>query len=127
MKRNIKESKGLSDYQKNIVVEMVKADFECGHPTTGEDMRSYFEEDEDLKDNVDAAVDYYVELVQMGPGGFYEEYPDLDWDEDFVAEYGDLDEFEESSEDKKILKMKKKTGSERRSRLVRVQSIQKFR
>lgn len=41
-------------------------------------------------DNNESLYNEYLELMELGPVGFYEEYKDsLDFDEDFVTEYGD--------------------------------------
>lgn len=68
--------------------------FECGHfgIETYEDFkREYSEYNKD-------AWEYYNELVQMGPEGFYEEFKDeYDFDPDFIAEYG-LEDNEDSSD-----------------------------
>lgn len=79
---------GLTDTQKDLIKEIALADFECGHFTTAD----FFIDDEegDFTGVEQAAADYYQELVNMGPAGFYEEFADeLDFDPDFVAEYGD--------------------------------------
>lgn len=76
----------LTDYQKDLIKEIVLADFECGHFTTAE----FFIEDEegDFTGVEQEAADYYQELVDMGPVGFYEEFADeLDFDPNFIAEY----------------------------------------
>lgn len=80
----------LTKQQKNIVEEIALADFESGHFT---DMNFFIEDEEGDFTGVEiAAADYYAELINMGPGGFYEEFRDeLDFDPDFVAEYGDED------------------------------------
>lgn len=78
----------LTDTQKDLIKEIALADFECGHFTTAD----FFIDDEegDFTGVEQAAADYYQELVNMGPAGFYEEFADeLDFDPDFVAEYGD--------------------------------------
>lgn len=60
------------------ILEMAQMHFEQG---------TYFEL-EDFDGNEDAYT-RYLELVELGPAGFYEEYKDeLDFDEDFVREYG---------------------------------------
>lgn len=79
---------GLTDTQEDLIKEIALADFECGHFTDVE----FFVDDEegDFTGVEQAAADYYQELVNMGPAGFYEEFRDeLDFDPDFVAEYGD--------------------------------------
>lgn len=83
---------GLTDYQKGLVREMAKCDYECGGCVDpyDESFKELLWEDEDLCDNMEEAQDYYQELADMGPAGFYEEFQDeFDWDPDFVAQYGD--------------------------------------
>lgn len=81
----------LTEQQENIIKEIALADFESGHFT---DMNFFIEDEEGDFTGVEiAAADYYAELINMGPGGFYEEFRDeLDFDPDFVAEYGDEDD-----------------------------------
>ena len=78
----------LTEQQENIIKEIALADFESGHFT---DMNFFIEDEEgDFTGVETAAADYYAELINMGPAGFYEEFRDeLDFDPDFVAEYGD--------------------------------------
>ena len=78
----------LTDMQKDLIKEIALADFECGHFT---DVSFFIDDEEDDFTGVEqAAADYYTELINMGPAGFYEEFRDeLDFDPDFVAEYGD--------------------------------------
>lgn len=78
----------LTDMQKDLIKEIALADFECGHFT---DVDFFIADEEDDFTGVEqAAADYYTELINMGPAGFYEEFRDeLDFDPDFVAEYGD--------------------------------------
>lgn len=76
----------LTDMQKDLIKEIALADFECGHFT---DVDFFIDDEEDDFTGVEqAAADYYTELINMGPAGFYEEFRDeLDFDPDFVAEY----------------------------------------
>lgn len=88
----------LTDTQKDLIKEIALADFECGQFTTAD----FFIDDEegDFTGVEQAAADYYQELVDMGPAGFYEEFAsELDFDPDFAAEYGDFeeDDLDESS------------------------------
>lgn len=80
----------LTEQQENIIKEIALADFESGHFT---DMNFFIEDEEgDFTGVETAAADYYVELINMGPEGFYEEFRDeLDFDPDFIAEYSDED------------------------------------
>ena len=91
----------LTDYQKDVIKEMVKCDLECGHSENDYDeLVGLFEEEEDFAGVEPAAADYYMELLDYGPAGFYEEFKDeLDFDPDFIAEYGDEDDDENSDED----------------------------
>lgn len=78
----------LTDYQKDLIKEIVLADFESGPITTS--AAEFFIEDEegDFTGVEQAAAEYYQELVSMGPIGFYEEFADeLDFDPDFIAEH----------------------------------------
>lgn len=61
---------------------------------------TYFEED-DFEGDHEAYAIYFDELLNLGPEGFYEEYKDqLDFSDEFVAEYGyDEDEDDEEGED----------------------------
>ena len=87
---------GLTDYQKGLIREMAKCDYECGGCVDPyeESFKELLWEDEDLCDDMEEAQDYYQELANMGPAGFYEAFQDeFDWDPDFVAQYsGDLEE-----------------------------------
>ncbi len=103
--KNLTESEetdptGLSDYQKDVIKDMVQADFESGHPMDYESALASMEEDEDLGPVAESAASYYMELVQMGPAGFYKEFKDeLAFDPDFAAEYGDPEEDDWNEED----------------------------
>lgn len=85
----------LIETQKDLIKEIALMDFECGQFTTAD----FFVEDEegDFTGVEQDAADYYQELIDMGPAGFYEEFADeLDFDPDFVAQYGDGDDYYES-------------------------------
>lgn len=79
----------LSDYQKNVVEEMVAMDFCTGHPAdpADESLRQVFEEDPDFEGVIDEAIEYYTDLIDLGPEGFAEDFPEL-CDEDFLREFG---------------------------------------
>ena len=86
----------LNKEQKQNIMEVVAASLETGH--------FLFDNKEDLEKDfegirsevVDAAWDYYCELVNMGPVGFYEEFKDkYDFDTNFITEYGEMDSEEE--------------------------------
>lgn len=75
----------LNDEQKQELMEVVAMSFETGHFS--------FETYEDFKrEYLNLGKDgweYYLELVNMGPVGFYEEFKDVyDFDPMFVEEYG---------------------------------------
>lgn len=80
------KSDGLSESLEDdsSVLELAQMGFEMGHRLDRDDFDNEEEWDE------------YLEYVNMGPAGFYEEFKDqLDFDPDFVAMYGD-DEYDES-------------------------------
>lgn len=80
--RNLAESESFDEDE---ILEMAQMHFEQG---------TYFEV-EDFDGDEDAYREY-AELVDLGPVGFYEEYKDkLDFDEDFVREYGQYYDDEE--------------------------------
>lgn len=85
-KKKINES--LTKDQKDLIIDIIKADFECGMVDI-EAFAAYVEDEDDFVGCCYDAVDFYEELANLGPAGMLEEYSDLDWDEDFVAEYGD--------------------------------------
>lgn len=79
----------LNQEQKREIMEVVAMSFETGHFS--------FDDKEDFKrdfegiqpEAVDAAWEYYLELVNYGPVGFYEEFKDVyNFDPMFVEEYG---------------------------------------
>lgn len=75
----------LNQELKQELVEVVAMSFETGHFS--------FDDFEDFKreypKSSKEAWEYYCELVQMGPVGFYEEFKDVyDFDLMFVEEYG---------------------------------------
>lgn len=72
--------------------DVVAMSFETGHFP----IRTYFDFKEEFPKLGKDAWEYYNELVNMGPAGFYEEFKDdYDFDPDFVAEYGYDEEEEE--------------------------------
>jgi ribosomal protein S20 len=90
----------MTNLQKAYVEETVKSDFETGMTENDYDeVKAMMEEDEELAPVADEATDYYFELLEMGPAGFYEEFPELDWDEDFINQYGD-DNYSEDTDDR---------------------------
>lgn len=96
----LKESLTKSD--RDIILDVVKGKYETGHGYL-EDKRDYEEAlGRRLTDaKYEQLEEFYSDLMDLGPEGFYEEYKDmLDFDPDFIAEYGyledDEDELEES-------------------------------
>lgn len=90
----------LNQEQKQEIMEIVAMSFETGHFS--------FDNKEDFKrdfEGLDPKVaneswEYYCELVNMGPAGFYEEFKDVyDFDPMFVQEYGYEDCDEEEDDD----------------------------
>ena len=94
----------LTEYQENVVIDMARADYLCGHPMVNfnNEILPCMEEDEDLKDDAEAAAQFYQELALMGAPAFFEEYgydddydetsstlDDNDWDEDDDPLYGE--------------------------------------
>jgi hypothetical protein len=93
---------------KNEIAEIVKMSFECGHLLLLDKfeiatllIETYPDKsNEELKPVLDLAWEYRNELFNLGPVGFYEEFKDtLDFDPDFVAEYGHYYDDEEEDED----------------------------
>lgn len=82
---------------KDKILEFVKMEYETGHHSYFDDYREFSryirEEYPDIRCS-QALFDFYIELQDLGPSGFYEEYKDkfTDWDPDFVLEYGEEDE-----------------------------------
>lgn len=75
-----------------VIRDMVAMSFETGHGRF-EDFREFKRECPEFGKD---AWEYYNELVNMGPAGFYEEFKDdYDFDPDFIAEYGYDEEEEE--------------------------------
>lgn len=86
----ISEIIGLSEYQRQLIIEIAQLDFEAGLFTGKE----FFLDDEegDFVGVEKEAADFYEDLIGLGPAGMLEDYPELDWSDDFIAEYGDPDE-----------------------------------
>lgn len=58
-----------SDFDKDLIIDMVKDGFETGHPYIDYEE---FSQDEEIGD-INAAWEFYNELINLGPAGFYEE------------------------------------------------------
>ena len=96
---SLKES--LSENIKNWIIEEVQLYFETGHGVVEDyDEFKQIARENDFRPSKEA-YNYYQELLDYGPEGFYEEFKDkLDWDPFFVQEYGyEDDEDEESDEE----------------------------
>ena len=92
MKENLTPIKE-SAFDNDFILDIVKMGYETGHQVF--DSYEDFIEDEEVQDIEDkeAAWDFYCNLIDMGPAGFYEEYRDeLDFDPSFIAEYSEDDE-----------------------------------
>ena len=79
-----------STFDNDFILDIVKMGYETGHQIF--DSYEDFIEDEEVQDidDKEAAWDFYCDLIDMGPAGFYEEYRDeLDFDPSFIAEYGE--------------------------------------
>ena len=79
-----------SAFDNDFILDIVKMGYETGHQIF--DSYEDFIEDEEVQDidDKEAAWDFYCDLIDMGPAGFYEEYRDeLDFDPSFIAEYGE--------------------------------------
>lgn len=89
----------LNQNLKNEIMEVVAMSFETGHFSfdNKEDFKRDFRDFENFDSKaVDEAWEYYCELVNLGPAGFYEEFKDdYDFDPMFVEEYG----YEEEEDD----------------------------
>lgn len=94
----------LSNNQKEYIIDIVKNDFEVGHPMDFYEARDLFSDDDEFKSNmnlIDAAAKFYIELINLGPAGFIAEYPDLDYDTMFLEEYSDKTDHKELFESNK--------------------------
>ena len=90
----------ISEKDKDIIIDVVKGEFETGH--------GYIEDKDEFEevlgrtltiDEYEDLKEFYSELQDLGPVGFYEEYKDkLEFDTDFVREYG-YNEDDESEDD----------------------------
>ena len=83
------------DNVKQELMEVVAMSFETGHFS--------FEDFDDFKREYpyldQSAWEYYLELINMGPVGFYEEFKDkYDFDPMFVEEYGHYYDEEEDDD-----------------------------
>lgn len=71
------------------IMEIVAAGFETGHHA----FETYADFKRECPGLGKKGWEYYCELVDLGPAGFYEEFKDhYDFDPMFIAEYGDDEE-----------------------------------
>ena len=89
----VKRPRKLTPEQKRDILEFVKECFECGHIMDPHDDETKKIFKEEFGSATRAALEYYAELIDLGPYGFYEEFKDEfdDWDDAFVYECGDND------------------------------------
>lgn len=83
-------NESISKSDRDIIIDAVKGEFETGH--------GYMEDKDEFEEMIGRKLtqskyeelkDFYSELQDLGPEGFYEEYRDkLEFDPDFVSEYG---------------------------------------
>lgn len=98
-KEDLNES--ISKKDRDIILDAVKGEFETGH--------GYIEDKDEFEEMLGRRLtavkyeelkEFYSELQDLGPTGFYEEYKDkLEFDPDFVAEFGYEEEDEEDDEE----------------------------
>ena len=86
--------------KENIIIDWAQNYFESGH--------GYIEDYEEFKQSCrDEGIkpsqklyNYYQELIDLGPAGFYETFKDeKDFDPYFIQEYGDEDKCDDEEED----------------------------
>ena len=97
-----KVTESINEEAKAEIADIVAMEFESGHITF--DNFEDFKLNPDMLDTSKEAWEYYLELRNLGPVGFYEVYKDVfDFSPDFVAEYGSDEvsenEYEDESED----------------------------
>lgn len=100
-KEDLNES--ISKRDRDIIIDAVKGEFETGH--------GYIEDKDEFEEMLGRRLtaakyeelkDFYSELQELGPEGFYEEYKDkLEFDPDFVEEYG-YNEDDEDDDDEDL-------------------------
>ena len=113
----------ISEKDKDIIIDVVKGEFETGH--------GYIEDKDEFEevlgrtltiDEYEDLKEFYSELQDLGPVGFYEEYKDkLEFDTDFVREYGyneddesedDIEPIELDTEEKEVEKVEEESDEE---------------
>lgn len=106
--------KGLTPYQKGIIIDMASEHFECGHPMVDYDeIIACMNNEDELKDVAEQAAEFYQDVVSDGAPAFFDEYSDDDdiatdniddgIDSSFDDEFDDdLDDSDFAEEDKDI-------------------------
>lgn len=97
LSKNGSVNESISKSDRDIIIDAVKGEFETGH--------GYMEDKDEFEEMIGRRLtrskyeelkDFYSELHDLGPEGFYEEYKDqLEFDPDFVEEYGYSEDEEE--------------------------------
>ena len=88
--KNESLNESITEADKNIIIDAVKGEFETGH--------GYIEDKDEFEEMMGRRLtpskyeelkEFYSNLQELGPTGFYEEYKDkLEFDPDFVQEFG---------------------------------------
>lgn len=108
MDESLNESYNELSPEKQVIVDNIHIGFETGHVEYFDDydeFARYFEE-EGIEPTEDL-YNYYLELVDLGPSGFYEEFKDsLDFSSDFASEYSDDSDAEEMDYDESLSMIK---------------------
>lgn len=103
---NTFENKGnnnmLDNELRDYVLELVLAEYETGHVLV-DDFDSFRSFKRLAADDgyraTKSMFDFYTECRDLGPSGFYEEYKDeLDFSDEFIAEYGSTEEITDEEE-----------------------------
>lgn len=91
----------LTEEEKDYIIETAQMDYECGGCTYSDDFYDIMSEilDTDDEEKIAAGIEFYQELAELGPVGMLQEYPELDWSDDYKAEYGDFDEEDDDNYD----------------------------
>lgn len=84
----------LTEEEKDYIIETAQMDYECGGCTYSDDFYDIMSEilDTDDEEKIAAGIEFYQELAELGPAGMLQEYPELDWSDDYKAEYGEFDD-----------------------------------
>lgn len=91
----------LTEEEKDYIIETAQMDYECGGCNYSDDFYDIMSEilDTDDDDKIAAGIEFYQELAELGPAGMLQEYPDLDWSDDYKAEYGEFDDEDDDIEE----------------------------